>query len=892
MTPVNLEKIQELPSGARFYRCAFQVNTFEYVTRHKRPTSFQDEASYNDALVEAFKANGVEIIGLADHYRIKPATALIEAARAAGIVVFPGFEAVSKEGVHFLCLFDPSTDLSQVQGRIHACGVHDDNKDSPLGELYASQLLDQAPTWPAQVIAAHIAGGGGLFRALQAGQARSAIWRHAGLNACSLPGPISAAPEDIRPILENKNTDYPRERPIAVLNCQDVSDPKDLTKAGSTCFVKMTTPTLEGLRQAFLDPGSRIRLSSDPAPEEHIEFLAMTWETEGFLRSCRLHFNENLNVLIGGRGSGKSSVIESLRYVLGIEPIGEDAKRVHDGIVHGVLRSGTKISLAVQSYRPDKRIFFIERTVPNPPRVIDSSGNVLAVKPLEIVRGVAVFGQNELAELARNPEKLTALLHRFVPTDTAHDGRTELIAGALKVTRRDILECETKLQSDQESLAALPGIEETLKRYREAGVEEKLKSQAFIIKAEGVVATAKEAIAPFAGEADNIDALIPIAQDFLSDHDLDGLPANADLISLRETLATFEAAVKTTVAGLRTQIGTAQKAIEEVASKVVSAKTSAQADYEQTLRDLQKAKIDGGEFIQLKTDLERLGPIKAQMERTQQKLKEHLQKRRNDLASWEDLKRERYQRLERAAKKVSKELPNRLRVTVAFGRNREPLANLLKEEVGGRLSETVAALSGDRDLSVSALAEGCRQGAAQLTTDFAIPTAQADRLAKMGSKLPMLIEELELPHITEIELNVGPENAPPDWRKLNQLSTGQKATALLYLLLLESEGPLVLDQPEDNLDNRFISEGVVPKIRAEKRRRQFIFSTHNANIPVLGDAELILAMRAVGESGDGHAEIPPAHMGAIDKETVAVLVEEILEGGKEAFQTRRLKYGF
>ena len=102
----------------------------------------------------------------------------------------------------------------------------------------------------------------------------------------------------------------------------------------------------------------------------------------------------------------------------------------------------------------------------------------------------------------------------------------------------------------------------------------------------------------------------------------------------------------------------------------------------------------------------------------------------------------------------------------------------------------------------------------------------------------------------------------------------------------------MLDQPEDNLDNRFISEGVVPKIRSEKRRRQFIFSTHNANIPVLGDAELILAMRAVGESGDGHAEVPPEHMGAIDKHTVAVLVEEILEGGKEAFQTRRLKYGF
>ena len=889
---MDLGNIQELPSGARFYRCAFQVNTFDYVVRHKRPTQFKDEASYNDALIAACHAYGVEVIALADHYRIRPAAALIDAARAAGIVVFPGFEAVSREGVHFLCLFDPSMSLSDVQGRIHACGIHNDDRESPLGELHASELLEQAADWPAQVIAAHIAGAGGLFRALQAGQARSAIWRHDNLRACSLPGPISAAPDDVRPILENKNADYAREHPVAVLNCQDVCGPDDLAKAGTICYVKMTTPTIEGLRQAFLDPGSRVRLLSDLAPEEHIEFLGLAWETEGFLRGCRLHFNENLNVLIGGRGAGKSSIIESLRYVLGIEPIGEDAKRIHEGIVQGVLRSGTKISLAVQSYHPDKRLFFIERTVPNPPRVIDSSGNVLPVKPLDIVRGVAVFGQNELAELARSPDKLTTLLHRFISTDAAHDDKTRRIAEALKATRQDILDREAAIQKDHESLAALPGIEETLKRYREAGVEEKLKSQALIIKAEGIVTAVKEAITPFANEADTIEALIPIARDFLSDQNLEGLPAYADLVSLRETITTFEAEARATITRLRDTIGAAKKAIDLVSTQVAAAKAGAQADYEQTLRDLQKVKIDGNEFVQLKQDMTRLGPIKAQMEKTEQKLNELRQKRRNDLGTWEDLKRERYQRLERAAKRVSRELPNRLRVTVAFGRNREPLANLLKQQVGGRLAETVVALSGDGDLSVSALAEACRQGAANLTVDFGIPTAQAERLAKAGSQLPMLIEELELPHITEIELNVGPENAPPEWRKLDQLSTGQKATALLYLLLLESEGPLVLDQPEDNLDNRFISEGVVPKIRGEKRRRQFIFSTHNANIPVLGDAELIVAMRAVGESGDGHAEVPPAHMGAIDKETVAALVEEILEGGKEAFQTRRLKYGF
>lgn len=103
---------------------------------------------------------------------------------------------------------------------------------------------------------------------------------------------------------------------------------------------------------------------------------------------------------------------------------------------------------------------------------------------------------------------------------------------------------------------------------------------------------------------------------------------------------------------------------------------------------------------------------------------------------------------------------------------------------------------------------------------------------------------------------------------------------------------IIVDQPEDDLDNRFTSEGVVPRMRDEKQPRQFIFSTHNANITVLGDAELIVGLSATGEAEEGHARINPDQVGSIDRESVRVLVEEILEGGKDAFETRRRKYGF
>jgi hypothetical protein len=101
-----------------------------------------------------------------------------------------------------------------------------------------------------------------------------------------------------------------------------------------------------------------------------------------------------------------------------------------------------------------------------------------------------------------------------------------------------------------------------------------------------------------------------------------------------------------------------------------------------------------------------------------------------------------------------------------------------------------------------------------------------------------------------------------------------------------------VDQPEDDLDNRFITEGIVPKMREEKRRRQFVFSTHNANIPVLGDAELILGLSPSGEAEHGRATVKREHIGSLDDRPVRELVEEILEGGKDAFETRRLKYGF
>jgi len=189
--------------------------------------------------------------------------------------------------------------------------------------------------------------------------------------------------------------------------------------------------------------------------------------------------------------------------------------------------------------------------------------------------------------------------------------------------------------------------------------------------------------------------------------------------------------------------------------------------------------------------------------------------------------------------------------------------------------------------SLPEFVSACRAGSEALREKYAGGADQAKRISEIDSETLMRIEEMELPHKTVIELNTASIQAP-EWKALENLSTGQKATAVLLLLLLESDAPLVVDQPEDDLDNRFITEGVVPRMREAKRKRQFVFSTHNANIPVLGDAELILGLSASGNK----AEIRPEHRGSIDSNSVRDLVEEVLEGGKDAFETRRRKYGF
>ena len=882
---------QKLPCGARFFRCALQVNPFDYIVRHNKETAFSNESDYNAAIVEACQRIGIEVIGITDHYRVRSSQSLIQAAQAAGIIVFPGFEAVSKDGVHVLCLFDPAKETRSLERILGDCGIHEDKTASPTGKYDVIEFLKEShSSWGSICIAAHVASEGGLLNRLS-GQPRINAWTCPHLVACALPGPVSDAPDDLRPIIQNKNPDYLLDRPVAVINAQDVSSPADLEKTGSSCWIKMSDITLEGLRQAFLDPASRIRLASDPSPEEHTEFIAMTWQG-GFLDGAAIHLNENLNVLIGGRGTGKSTIIESVRYVLGMEPLGEEALKAHSGIVRQVLRSGTKISMLVRSYHPDKRYYLIERTIPNPPVVKDETGNVLNLTPADVVPQTEIYGQHEISELTKSREKLTRLLDRFVERDTDIVKRKSSVRRQLERSRLRLLETNRELTQIEERLATLPALEETLRRFQDAGLEEKLKEQSLLVREERVLKTSEERIDPFKELLNQLKDALPIDCAFISQKALESLPGKDILGDANDILEQLTKDMNRIAAEIKQAIGDAETGLGEIRSRWEERKKAVMEAYEAILRELQKSKIDGEEFIRLRRQIEELRPLKERQARLQRDLKEHETERRNLLSEWEDVKAEEFRHIERAAKKVSRKLEGRVLVDVAAGGNREPLVQLLRDQIGGRLSEAIESLTESTDFSLPIFASACREGREALSRQFNIPSSQSERIAQAKPDVIMQIEELELPPTTAIKLNVAADDQTPMWQTLEDLSTGQKATAVLLLLLLESSAPLLVDQPEDDLDNRFISDGIVPKMREEKRRRQFIFATHNANIPVLGDAELIVGLTAFGEAGQGKAKLSQEHMGSIDMRPVRELVEEVLEGGKDAFEMRRLKYGF
>lgn len=245
--------------------------------------------------------------------------------------------------------------------------------------------------------------------------------------------------------------------------------------------------------------------------------------------------------------------------------------------------------------------------------------------------------------------------------------------------------------------------------------------------------------------------------------------------------------------------------------------------------------------------------------------------------------------MQKSVKSLNRKLEQKVRLKLQSEGNRQVFVNFLEgcklEGVGAKKLAWVV----EGDFSPANLAATIREGEQALKqSNWGLTPAVIQALCRMTESLLLQLEELLLPDTMAIELNVTHGEREANFRPIDDLSTGQQCTAVLHLLLLDNQDPLILDQPEDNLDNAFIAERIVSELRRAKLVRQFLFATHNANIPVFGDAEWI----GVLSVDDNKGRILPEQQGAIDVPAIQQLSAEILEGGKSAFNQRREKYGF
>ncbi len=872
-----------MPRGAVWRRAALQVNPFAYHGGHDRTPPVATEADYNSALVSAFLAEGVDIVGITDHWRVRDSESLRDDLVAAGITVFPGFEATSSEGVHILVLFDPSASSDDVERRIYECNVDARTGESAPCSLSVVEMLARVRSWGAVAVPAHVTSESGLLTNLQ-GQARVRAWQCSDLHAVAVS---AGGDQGQRSILEGTAPQYRREHRVAVLGACDVNTGADVAKPAATTWLKVSSPTAQGLDTAFRTPETRVS-RTEPVALAGLRLAAVSWDG-GFLDGVTLRLNEGLNVLIGGRGSGKSTVLESIRFALGLPAVTRRGRDQHVQTIAQVLGTAGKVTVLVECLQPTSRVLRVERTVGASPRVLDhATSELLAATPADLVPGVEVYGQRELADVADDKVYQTAVLERLLPAGRA--ATVDDAQGALVLNREALLSVDTESDLVSEQLARLGVVEEKLRVYADTQAPGALATQRLQQREVRLFDVAVERVDDAADGVRVLRDTADLDTTFLSPAARDGLPHEAVLVELSSVLDRLGQGLR----GLGEQADVLLVEARERTRRLRAgwAKTMAaeQLRLDVVLRELSTAGINAGDYLPLQAERDSLQPLRDEPPRLAKRREALTHERRKLLDALEERVAERTRRLDRAGRRVEGQ-PALLRVTVDQRLDVEALLSLLRSGLAGRLDKVEEAVRSGRVTSGRALSDLARQGWSALVANLDLTEGQARRLADAEPALLLELEEVVPSPCPVIELNIA-EPASPVWRPLEDLSTGQKATALLLLLLSAGDAPLLVDQPEDDLDNRFISEGIVPRLRNQKSGRQFVFSTHNANIPVLADADLIAALATERDGSRVHAVLPPERVGSLDDGPVRELVEELLEGGKTAFETRRYRYGF
>lgn len=847
--------------GCQWLRADFHLHTMQ-------DKQFADKEATYDEYVNGLEKAGIRIGIITNHNKFNwhEYKELKKVARKKRIWILPGVELSVSDGahgIHVLIVFDPDSwilsDKDFINDFLAAAfqGFHnrenaDARCDYSLAELFKQLNSYRLKGRDSFVVLAHVNSGSGFFNELDGGRIKEIA------KSGSFYDNVLAM-QKVRPTeaqLRMYSDWFENGLPVFV----EGSDCKSLEEIGKgpATFVKIGDFSFSSLKLALLERSNRV---SDKLPEHNGEYVKTMEIVGGRLNEQRFCFSSSLNCFIGIRGSGKSSILEILRYALDI-PLASSSADVSykNELIEYVLGSGGKVIVhLIGNHGTEYRV---EKIYGQKGVLFKEGENEPLQCSLDAVFKTPVyFGQKDLSN--KNDDFESDLLRRLAGNrldrvdNQISDAKNTVISDLLEIQKLGNLENQKR-----DTQAQIKNALEQLKYYQEKGLEEKMKTQADYESDACLVKTAYNNLIQFASR---IKTLLDEYRDEFNQI-TQGSETNKELLDeLNQILKQVNDCINQ-INVLLSAIEDGGKRIENVRRKLDLKKNNLAEDFAKMKRELNTEDLNPDHFLNLTRMLSTARLKLQQLDKQEEKRVSFQATLDCHLSSLNDVWLQRYHLLENEASTVNTSDSN-LNIGLVFKGKRKKMLSHLKETFRG---------TGIRETTYDALVEKYR--------DFI--EMYHDRKNWDSIISPNLFSAFEnrfMENIEDLLTYKVDDDATITYKgkPLNKYSLGQRASALILFLLAQKDTEvLIVDQPEDDLDNQTIYDEVIKSLIQQKSNMQFVFATHNANIPVLGDSEKVFCC-----SFEKIDRIEVAS-GSIDTPEIQTNIVKIMEGGKEAFHKR------
>jgi chromosome segregation protein len=637
---------------------------------------------------------------------------------------------------------------------------------------------------------------------------------------------------------------------------------------GESCYLKLGEFSFAEVKYALLDKLNRVAKEIPKCQHSHIR--SVTFEG-GVLNNQTIHFSPELNSLIGIRGSGKSSILEAIRYALGI-PFGVKALDTDykNKLVEYSLGSGGKVIIKAVDRRGQD--YEIRRILNQQPDVYVGGELRPGISIRETILYKPIyFGQKDLSNTGDGFEK---------------DLVEKLVGEKLLDIRQRIAQQKQKISVAVMRLQGLSNVAEKIKEnegkkqnathllsfYQQHGVEEKLEKQvdfdADSQKCADIIEGVKSFLTDFGSFIDQHEDELKNHCFYKSKQNTDFFQAFfADYEKVLNLFAVFKNA--------QTNGQAALSALEQKAENFNQLKNTLKDEFatieRQLSEDLQAIgvqAINTEEFRRLKQIFDQ---SKQMLEALTKQQSQQVQFRNNvlvELAALDNLWHEEFKVIKQELEKINNN-QTALVIEVGYKNDKDAFCAFTKDMFrGSRLRENVLKELTDSFIDFGAMFKLWEEIILLLKSNFSVFEQY------FNDNLSALLT-WQVPNLFSIRYR---------GKILKHHSLGQRASALILFILSQQDNDvIIIDQPEDDLDNQTIYEDVIKLIRALKKDVQFIFATHNANFPVLGDAEQVISC--------SHADnCMILKSGSVDALELQQEIVNIMEGGEEAFNKRKEIY--